>query len=362
MTEREYWYWLCNISVLGARKIKKLIEVFETPENLFKEEEEKLVALNLLTEKESTVWMQSKKDIIKLQKQLEQLCKVNVTFVTQCEEVFPERLKSIYDCPYGLYVKGRFPQNHIPTAAIIGARSCSEYGREMAKKISRELSKAGIQIISGMASGIDGAGHRGAMEARGLTFGILGCGVDICYPFENIELYEYMQIYGGIISEFPIGSQPLPYHFPIRNRIISGLSDVVIVIEAKERSGSFITVDSALEQGKEIFALPGRISDSLSKGCNELIKNGAGILTAPRDILDYFHIQEKKENRILEHQEMLLTEEERRIVNKIDLQPIHLQEIIDSLGLESRSVINVLLKLELSGIIKQSSKNYYIKN
>ena len=189
---------------------------------------------------------------------------------------YPEKLKVLESPPAGLYVLGKLPDPDRKTAAIVGARSCSVYGRRQARFFARALSARGIQIVSGLASGIDRAAHEGALEGGTQTFAVLGCGADVCYPRENFGIYRQIaQGGGGILSEFEPGSRPLGWHFPRRNRIISGLADLVLVVEARARSGALITADCALEQGKTVYAVPGRLEDPLSEGCNRLIFQGA---------------------------------------------------------------------------------------
>lgn len=206
--------------------------------------------------------------------------------IARGEAEYPKTLMHIRNAPKKLYVRGRLPSERLPTVAIIGARGCSIYGREMAQWFGRELALAGVQIVSGMARGVDGIAQMAALQAGGRSYGVLGCGTDICYPKENRKLYELLVEQGGILSEHPSGTQPLPSHFPSRNRIISALSDCVLVIEAKERSGTLITADFALEQGKEVYALPGRLTDALSGGCNRLLWQGAGLALSPDCILE----------------------------------------------------------------------------
>ena len=207
------------------------------------------------------------------------------------EEDFPERLREIPDSPKCIYLIGNLPEKKEPTVGIIGARNGTEYGKKVALSLARELVAYGIGIVSGMAYGIDSAAHRGALEGGGKTYAVLGSGADVCYPAVNQKLYEEIAKTGGIISEYAPGAPPLPHHFVERNRLIAGLSDVLIVVEARERSGTFITVDRALEQGKQVFAVPGRISDALSKGCNKLLMEGAGICLSQADILHCFSIE-----------------------------------------------------------------------
>ncbi len=206
--------------------------------------------------------------------------------IARGETEYPKALLHIRNAPKNLYVRGSLPSERMPTVAIIGARGCSVYGREMAQWFGRELALAGVQVVSGMARGVDGIAQMAALQAGGRSYGVLGCGTDVCYPKENRRLYELLVERGGIVSEHPSGTQPLPSHFPSRNRIISAISDCVLVIEAKERSGTLITADFALEQGKEVYALPGRLTDALSDGCNRLLWQGAGLALSPDCILE----------------------------------------------------------------------------
>ena len=212
-----------------------------------------------------------------------------IRFAVYDDPEYPSRLRNIPDPPFGLYYYGRLPSDTLPSAAIIGTRMASAYGRDQARRFARTLAAEGVQVVSGMALGIDGIAGRGALDADGDTFAVLGCGVDICYPKENADLYGALLERGGILSEYPPGTEPQRGLFPSRNRIISALSDVVLVIEAREKSGTLITVDRALEYGIDVFALPGRVTDRNSRGCNELIRQGAGIAVSAQTILDYIY-------------------------------------------------------------------------
>lgn len=202
------------------------------------------------------------------------------------DEEYPRRLREIPNPPKKLYVLGRLPEEQLPAVAVIGARECSEYGKYVAAELGGALGRSGIQVISGMARGVDGISQEAALDAGGSSFAVLGCGVDTCYPAGNRRLYEKLRLGGGILSEYPPGTPPLPGHFPPRNRIVSGLSDVVVVVEAREKSGTLITVDMALEQGREVYVAPGRVTDPLSSGCNRLLKQGAGILLEPGEFIE----------------------------------------------------------------------------
>ena len=210
----------------------------------------------------------------------------NIKIYKKTEEGYPKTLLQLPDAPARIYVLGELPDPIRPAIAIVGARNCSSYGKNMAYEYARVLTKKGIQVISGLARGVDAAAHAGALAAGGKTYGVMGCGVDFCYPTSSRNLYHVMQQQGGILSEFSPGTPPLSYHFPLRNRIISGLSEAILVVEAKEKSGSLITADAALEQGRTVFALPGRAGDLLSEGCNRLIYQGAIPAWKPEIILE----------------------------------------------------------------------------
>lgn len=215
------------------------------------------------------------------------------SFITPFEKEYPDKLKNIPDAPAGLYVRGKVPVESEITVAVVGARDCSEYGRYVAEELGTFLGKSGVTVVSGMARGIDGISQWAALEAGGTSIGILGCGVDICYPARNRALFDRLSEQGTFISEYPPGTPPRPMNFPARNRIVSGLADAVVVIEARCRSGTLITVDMALEQGKEVFVVPGRVTDRLSDGCNRLIKQGAAIMLSPEELLE--ELRELKE-------------------------------------------------------------------
>ena len=213
--------------------------------------------------------------------------KNNIKIITLNDSYYPENLKKIYDKPIKIYARGNLKLLNSKSIAIVGCRKCSNYGKDVALKMSYELAKSNITIISGLAKGIDKYSHIGALEAGGNTIAVLGHGLDMIYPYENYELSErIIQNNGLIITEYAIGTKPNKLTFPARNRIISGLSDGVVVVEAKNRSGALITADFALEQGKEVFAVPGNIYNCNSEGTNELIKQGACLITNIDDILN----------------------------------------------------------------------------
>ncbi|WP_313069660.1 DNA-processing protein DprA [Lacrimispora sp.] len=359
--EREYLYWLCHVPFLGAVSIKRLYDYMGSYKGIYNIEGTELQRLGLLKQSYVSAFEECKNRKEASDGELAGLEHRGIHFVTSHDPEYPNRLYKIYDYPMGIFYKGRLPDKDRPTVAVIGARNCTNYGKQMASYLAKELTACGVQIISGLASGIDGSGHQGALEAKGDTYGILGCGINICYPKENYGLFEQMVEKGGILTEFIPDEAPKPCNFPMRNRIISGLSDVILVIEAREKSGSLITANLGLEQGKEIFALPGRVTDPLSAGCNRLISEGAGVILSPDSILEYFEIQNGKILRVHEKNENGLAKKEKMVYSCLDLKPKNLEEIVSLSGLSVSECMSALIELELNGLILQTSHQYYGK-
>ncbi len=274
---------------------------------------------------------------------------------------YPDRLRCFDDMPEYLYVKGKLPDSRKKSVAIVGARRCSNYGSSQAYYFAKELSLFGIQIISGMARGVDGWAHRGALDGGGETFAVLGSGPDICYPRQNIDIYRRIPLQGGILSEYEPQTPALPRHFPRRNRIISALADLVLVIEAGKKSGSLITVNFALEQGRTVYALPGRLGDALSEGCNNLIFEGAGIANSVDIILDELQISDKLKADLEAKSNFRLASREEMVYSCLDLRPKYLEEIFLQVELNPGEIQEILLKLELKGLVAEPVKNYYAR-
>lgn len=281
--EKQYQLWLANIPGFGTKTNQKLLKEFGSARDIYFASESRLKSLLKAGQAEHLSASKQNWDIIT---EYEKLAGRGIKFTCYGDTDYPGRLLNIPAPPYLLYYQGYLPSDEKASAAVIGARACSEYGRAAARQFGSKLAAAGIQIISGLAMGIDGISQEAALAAGGESFGVLGNGVDICYPKSNRYLYEQLKRQGGVLSEYPPGTEPSARLFPPRNRIISALSDVVLVVEAREKSGTLITVDMALEQGREVFALPGRVTDELSKGCNKLLRQGAGVATCPEDILE----------------------------------------------------------------------------
>lgn len=380
ITEKEYRYWLCNIPGFGARKIADLLQKFGSAENIWKSSETDIVKAmeeyeerRLFGKADVVLFCEARKNLEGMIESYHKLQQRGIRFITPQDTVYPERLKSLYDMPQGLYVRGDIPENHRPAAAIVGARNCTHYGEELSFILSRELCSRGVDIISGMALGIDGQAHRGAIAVRqkmtegksgqqadcsetGSTYAVLGCGVDVCYPRTNSDIYQQMN---GIISEFSPGTQPLASHFPMRNRIISGLADIVIVVEARFRSGSLITADQALEQGREVYAVPGRVTDPLSRGCNELLRQGAGMITDPIEFVDTLYPKRDKNMQNCKKNKIALALSEEKVYSCLDFNPTHLGTIINLTGFSTQDTVSVLMQLMMKELVIETSKNYY---
>ncbi len=285
-----------------------------------------------------------------------------IKFITVWDDIYPRRLCPYPNRPFSLYIKGNLPAEKAKAAALIGARACSPYGRSYARRTARELAERGVQIISGLAAGIDSEGHIGALESRkeGSTFAVLGCGPDQCYPKEHGLLAErIVEAGGGLLSEFAPGTPPFSSNFPMRNRIISGLSDCILVMEARRQSGSLITVNRALDQGKDVFALPGRVSDPLSEGCNRLIQSGAAPLLGSRDVLELLFPGAEENEKNAEFVKKPLASDRNLVYSCLDCQGKSVQELMELTGLPLSAVREELLALLLDGRAAETAKGCY---
>ncbi|MFR6022022.1 MAG: DNA-processing protein DprA [Clostridia bacterium] len=283
LENKRYWIWLSLIKNLGSKRKLKLLELYKTPEEIYKLTKEELMNINGIGEAIANDIMISKNEEI-LNYHIKYMKENNIKIININEREYPQALKEIYDPPISLYVKGNIEKLNNKNIGIVGCRECTTYGKKSAEYFAYNLSKQNINIVSGLAKGIDSYAHLGSLNT-GNTIAVLGNGLDIIYPKENLELAnEIIKRGGTIISEYPCGTKPDKMKFPARNRIISGISSGIIVIEAKEKSGTLITVDFALEQGRDVFVVPGNINSINSVGTNDLIKQGARLVTTYEDI------------------------------------------------------------------------------
>lgn len=288
--EQPYAYWLMCAPIGEATKSRLLLR-FGRPSGVFEASEKALLDSTLsIGKKERWIAYIKERKEANVKREYEKLQTKGILFYPEYHPHYPVKLLSIPARPFGIFVKGKLPDIRQRSLAIVGARDCSEYGQYVARHFAEKMAQNGVAVISGLARGIDGIAQRAAMEAGGESFGVLGCGADICYPKSNEKLYRMCMERGGILSTYLPGTPPTPNLFPPRNRIISGLSDGILIIEAREKSGTIITADLALEQGKDVFVIPGRVTDRLSDGCNSLIRQGASLIQSPEQLLEELNI------------------------------------------------------------------------
>ena len=280
-----YWLWLASIDGIGSVKKKKLLEKFQSnPEKIFKATEKELLQVEGIGERLSKKIFFSKD--IELILRMEKYMNVNrINQLNIYDEKYSAKLKNIYDPPITLFYKGNIELLKTRCVSVVGSRNATKYGLNTSYKIGKDCAISNFTVVSGMARGIDTMAHKGALAQNGNTIAVVGCGLDRVYPPENINLFKEIESNGLILSEFVVGTKIQPGNFPARNRIVSGVSDDLIIVEATEKSGALITVDYALEQGRNVYVVPGNIDSDKSKGTNELIKNGAFVYTSIKDIV-----------------------------------------------------------------------------
>lgn len=290
----------------------------------------------------------------------------NIKRITINSNYYPEILKQIYDPPPVLFTKGKPLNDPSLKVAIVGTRRCSAYGKVIAEQLAYDLAQLGITVVSGMARGIDSAAHRGALKADGNTIAVIGCGLDVVYPSENEKLYQEIISNGTLCSEQTLGTPPLKYNFPSRNRIISGFSLGVIIVEAPLKSGTMITADFALEQGRDVMVVPGSIKSSKSKGCHRLLKQGAYLVEDVKDILDVLNIEisGKQTNKVENGREGVMTElsaDERAILTNLGWELKHIDEVLDITRFEIGKVTSLLAVLETKGWVRQEAGKRFLR-
>jgi DNA processing protein len=344
---------------IGSIRLEKMLEFFDTPENILKASEDLLVKAcgNKLGSR-----IHSLKNI-DLKKELMVAEKMGLKLITRDDAEYPLNLKNISGAPIVLYVKGRLKKEDELSIAIVGSRRASIYGLSAADKFAYGLSEKGVTIVSGLARGIDTYAHRGALKQGGRTIAVIGSGFRNLYPEENLRLSEEIAQNGAVISEFPLDTQPLPQNFPRRNRVISGLSQGVLVVEAGRNSGALITADFALEQGREVFCLPGEIDSVTSFGTNTLIKEGAKLVTGLEDILEELvstGCVNKQNEKILTAQG--LGEEEGRVYGLLTQEALQIDELAEKTNMDIPRISGILLQLRFKKLVKELPGRQYIRN
>ena len=362
MMELQYYLWLESIKGCGCVTAARLIKRFGSAQAVY--ENDQIGALLEIEELsyETAFSLITQKNLDIYKRQIDLLHKMDCEYLTYSDPAYPAILKEIHDPPMILYYKGsNIFTDCALSISIVGARKATPYGLSVAKTVSAQLAKAGMNIISGLAAGIDSASHKGALSVNGCTVGVLGCGIDLVYPPSNRKLYESIISNNGmILTEFPPGTEPTPTNFPRRNRIISGLSYGTLVVEASEKSGSLITAKYAAEQGREVYAVPGRINDKQSSGCNYLIKDGAKLVSRGNDILeDMFHVfRPMVESEQKELPEM--TSDEKELYAAVTKGIRTAGELAKTLQRPIQNINSTITMLELKEIITVDMGNIYI--
>ena len=350
------WMALSRVQGLGCVSFKKLAEHFGDPTEAFSASPSVLAQIPGL-DKNVADGLRSFARWNEVEEEIHKVRSASVKMVPFTSPQYPARLRTISDPPPLLYVKGGIREADERAVGVVGSRSASDYGRRVARDLSHGLVSLGFTVVSGMARGIDGTAHEAALNAGGRTIAVLGSGVDRAYPPEHDKLYQRISEQGAVISEFPIGTRPMAFNFPARNRLISGLSLGVVVVEATEKSGSLITAALALEQGREVFAVPGAVGASRSRGAHRLIRQGAKLVETVDDIIEEIapQLRSRADGRAKIPKRQLpqnASSDSRKILNLLEGGSLHIDEVIEASGLSSARVSEVLLELELEGFLR----------
>ena len=387
MSALKYWLWLTELRGLKNQTRLALLRHFASPEDVFYADAGEILLTEGITREDVAILEDH--DLKAADRILADCERLDVRILTILDAEYPDRLKNIFDPPCLLYVKGRLPAfDETVTVAMVGTRDCTPYGESSAEKLSFGLSNGGAIVVSGLAKGIDAAASRGALRAGGCTVAVLGNGVDVHYPYESRYLYEDVAAAGALISEYPPGTKAAPHHFPARNRIISGLCLATLVVEAPERSGALITAETANEQGRDVFAVPGPIDAPTSVGCNRLIRDGAGLVSDAWDILrEYearfpdklrkdeareqprtmgYQARQKEEPKVVPPSLRLadsgLTDDQIVLLRALsDEEPILVDDLIEQTEIPTRRVLSALTVLEIENLVRQHSGKRYTR-
>ena len=383
----KYWVWLSELKGLRNQTRLALLRRFGDPESIFYADADEL----LLTDgvERSQLKLLENHDLAPADRILADCQRLDIQLLTLSDAAYPGRLKNIYDPPALLYCKGRLPLlDDLLCVAVVGTRDCTPYGVACAEKLGFGLASGGAAVVSGLAKGIDAAASRGALRAGGVTVGVVGNGLDVYYPYESRYLYEDVASAGILLSESPPGTEPASGHFPVRNRIISGLSLAALVVEAPEKSGALITAATALEQGRDVFAVPGPIDAPASVGCNCLIRDGAGLVSDASDILREYEgrfVLNLKESReqpetlgyqarmapepkpvaptlSLRHSDAELTDDQIAVLKALsDTEPMQVDDLTELVEIPTRRVLSALTVLEIDQYVAQHPGKRYTR-
>lgn len=366
MDEVRHWLELSLVPGVGPKTFFKLLDSFGSPKNALEASRPALEKAAGAGAAAEAIERGCKADLDKSLKLIEEH---DVTIVTFSDPAYPELLKHIHDPPPLLYVKGAFEPADRNAVSIVGSRRATHYGKTVAGKLAGDLARMGVTVVSGLAYGVDAAAHKGALAAGGRTIAVLGCGVDVVYPRANSKIYERIPQSGALISEFPMGCQPDPGFFPVRNRIVSGLSLGTLVVEAPRKSGALITARLAMEQNREVFAVPGNIFSPYGEGCHRLIKDGAKLVENVYDIIS--EVEAGLEELAIkdsvatadeaDRSRTKMSADERKVFNFLSMAPAHIDAVIEECDLTASRAAGALMTLELKGLAQQLSGKQFIR-
>ena len=371
MTSREAYIALNMVDGVGPIRVRALLDHFGTAEAILSAPRTELLRVEGVGD-EVARNIASWRNQVDLDAELARIEKAGVRIVTRDDADYPKHLREIYDPPLVLYVRGRLLEDERLAIGIVGSRRTTLYGQEMSRKLAYQLARVGMTIVSGLARGIDTEAHRGALQAKGRTVAVIGCGIDIVYPSENRKLADEIVAKGGaVVTEFPFGVPPDRQNFPMRNRIISGWSLGVVVVEADLKSGALITAGQAAEQGRQVFAVPGRADSILSRGTNKLIKDGAKLTEDAEDVLSEFEYLIPRTARESSGETagvggtkpaLKLTEMEEKLMAHLSHEEMAIDELIRASGLTSAAVSATLLGLEMKRLVRQLPGKTFVRN
>lgn len=372
--EKKYWLALTSIGGLGGNALQALIDAFGEPRKVFSATFEALCSVPGIG-KTIAKRIRDYRDWTRPERDLQYYRKAGIDILTRQDSLYPAPLSHIYDAPPLLFAKGSLQENE-KCIAVVGSRMASTYGLFVTERLCRELALHGMTVVSGMARGIDSAAHRGAISGKGRTIAVLGNGLDTVYPPENLSLSRSIAAHGALVTEYPVGTPPRRDHFPARNRIISGMALGVVVVEASERSGSLITARFALEQGREVFAVPGTIDSPGSKGTHKLLRDGAKLVETVNDIFDEIHphldgaqpsspncVEAEKDvndGQVPRNRRVELTPDEKAVLSRLKDSPIDVDELIFLSGVPCQAIQPILTMLEMKGCIRKMPGSKYM--
>lgn len=356
-TEIAYWIALSAVRGIGPARFATLLDYFGSAEAAWGAQPTELVRANL--DKRTLESLLATRQSLKPDQLWSQVERSGVTCVTWTDPRYPQWLQEIGSAPPVLYVDGTLTPVDSPAVAIVGTRRASAYGREVAYRLATELARNSVTVVSGLALGIDAIAHQAALDAGGRTFAVLGSGVDLVYPTQNRMLARTIRERGAVISEYPLGTRPEPANFPPRNRIISGLSQTVIIVEAGVRSGALITATFAAEQGRDVFAVPGSILHPGSEGCNRLIQDGAAPLMSVDDVLDQLDLSQRRRQDAV-RQAVPPDPAEADLLTHLGQAPLHIDELVRRAAMNPAEVNSLLAIMELKGLVRQVGNRQYV--